>query len=46
MKCGAASGVTRGRMKYFAFDFPDHSTNTMIYGGIVTLPIDASEQFS
>ena len=46
MKCGAASGITRGRMKYFAIDFPDHSTSTMIYGGIVTLPIDTSEQFS
>ena len=46
MMCGGSSGVARGRMKYFAFDFPDHSTSTMIYGGIVTLPNDASEQFS
>ena len=46
MKCGASSGLTRGKMKYFAYDFPDPSTNTMIYGGIVTLPVDTSQQFS
>ena len=46
MKCGASSGITRGKMKYFAYDFPDLSTNTMIYGGIVTLPLDKSQQFS
>ena len=45
MKCGGSSGITRGKMKYFAYDFPDPDRHVMINGGIVTFPVDQSRPF-